>query len=289
MSENAEPTSDMTPEEGVAGATPAATLADVPFPAPSVTPAEEKKRKKTLWIGIATIVAIALIGLGVFFGKSGGLTPEPTTAKPIEKGKFIIVPDNLDGGKSNAEKKIGDPVQDASTPTAAPDPAAPGDGSDDDPTVYPTTDTVLFPADITDVAAGTQSAAMASWVTMAAVPNQTSSVSNYFTALKNCLDAEAAVVFDAGAYDPAAPVALVAGSAAVNYNLLGADSAAASVAEYNKVLTEFNLLLDAIKAAGYTDVTWNASNVATFGSVVVAEQDWAAFVAAYDAMTAAGM
>lgn len=166
------------------------------------------------------------------------------------------------------------------------DATTPGANSDTDSTEYNATEIAYFPADITGLTnASAQSAAMTGWPTMPAPATGVVTVSEFFTNLKNRLDAEGAVVLEN--YDATAPVAAVAGGNTAT-ELRGTDSEAAALAEYNKALTEFNRLRAALVAAGYTNVTWSAVNAPTFGAVNTTVQDFAAFTAAYDAMTAAG-
>lgn len=81
-----------------------------------------KKKKKLLIILGAIIAAVALVVGVLYFTGKDDKTKEPAAAvaaAPIAKGKFIIVPDNLDGGKPNSDKKIGDPVKDDTAPKYA--------------------------------------------------------------------------------------------------------------------------------------------------------------------------
>lgn len=124
MSESVDPTSEggePTPAADVSSAPssdvektaeqPAA--AETP-PHASAEPEQKKDKKKLFWLGIAAAIVLAVVGYLALFGNEFITSPAP--ANPIEKGKFIIVPDNLDGGKPNSEKKIGEAVKDDSAP-----------------------------------------------------------------------------------------------------------------------------------------------------------------------------
>lgn len=169
-----------------------------------------------------------------------------------------------------------------------------GDGGG---TTYTPDEVVVYPADITGLGAANdsvKSAALTSWVTAPAkvagpgadntlgtaddtLP--TASVSEFFTATKSRLDALGAVLYTN--YDPNAPMS---STTAPDTLIANTASEVPALAEYTKQLEEFNQLLAAVRAAGYTDVSYSGTTV-TFGAVDTAAQDWDAFVEAYDYVT----
>lgn len=160
-----------------------------------------------------------------------------------------------------------------------------------DGTQYVTTEVVTFPVDMRGVAgnASAESAAMRQWVTMAGdtLPENTTSVADFYDSANARLDALGAVVYGAdddedpppAPYDPAAPT--VPG-APVAEPLAGTASEAGALAEYTKQYNLVMNLLEAVDAAGYTvDYTAMTYDPTLFSAD---SQDWEAFTAAYAAV-----